>query len=375
MKSKLSWLPFIPLALAACFFKLAQGFLPAGAVFGLSALYMEYIYLGAVVLIFIFAFIFCMMDKEIAKYYEPRRNIAAGIIGLLTAFLLAADGANNVMNLFSAGKMDVLNLAESILAMLSAVIFVVMGLNHTFRNKMSKRFSLLYAFPALLCAVRMILSFVSFTTISLRLADVSSLICYIFATMFFYYYAVALSLIPSKRAIKYCFVLGLPACAVLIPYGISALWFSFDSVDLLNNLRPLEMLFFGLYILSFLIELTIFIGDEKSVAIVTEEEKAPNPTGEEKVQGFFASSKNEDESDVNLDPDVLEQRDTNDFLVQEVKNENDQPYHTVGMEEEMQHYLTEDTSFKEDEVNNKGDYESKLDDIDKLIIKFNDLSV
>ena len=53
MKSKLSWITFIPLALLGCFLKLVQGFLPEGTVLGLSNLILEYLFLGCVALILI----------------------------------------------------------------------------------------------------------------------------------------------------------------------------------------------------------------------------------------------------------------------------------------------------------------------------------
>ena len=108
MKSKLSWIPFVPLALLGCFLKIGQGLLPEGSILGLSNLALEYLYLGCVALIFVFAVIFTAVDKKIAAYYLPRRNIFAGIVGLVLALLLAADGANELFRNFSSGKVDVL---------------------------------------------------------------------------------------------------------------------------------------------------------------------------------------------------------------------------------------------------------------------------
>ena len=90
MKSKLTWIPFVPLFLAAGFFKLAQGFMPEGSIPGLSALQMEYCYLGACVLIFLFAVLFVLLDKKIAKYYLPQKNFPAGIVGILKSKRMAA---------------------------------------------------------------------------------------------------------------------------------------------------------------------------------------------------------------------------------------------------------------------------------------------
>lgn len=373
MKSKLSWITFIPLALAAGFFKLAQGFLPEGSVFGLSALLMEYIYMGAVALIFLFALLFCLIDKKIARYYMPHQNIPAGIFGLMLAFLLAVDGANKMMHVFSAGKVDVLSVVESVFAILAAVVFVVFGLAHTFRNKESKRFSLLNVMPAVLCAVRMIVSFVQFTTISIRLADVSSLICYVFATLFFYHYAIALSLITAKRAVKYCIIFGMPAAAMMIPYGVYGLVFNFDAHDILNNLWALEMLLFGLYILSFLIELTIFVKDQESIVI--DDDKPAPVVSQKKVQGFIANNDSEDESDRAMESMETEQKDTEGYLYDVELNEVDDGSLTKEFQEDMEPYLTTVLEQPISENDDRNDsYVDKLDDIDKLIIEINEQS-
>ena len=369
MKSKLTWAPFIPLALIACFFKLAQGFLPEGAVLGMSALVLDYLYMAAVGIIFIFALIFCLVDKKIAAYYLPHRNIFAGVVGLLLALLLAADGAMTLLRIIGSGSADALSIIGSVLALLSAILFIVLGLNHSFRNKESRNLTLFNVMPALLCGVRMVLCFVSFTTISIRLADVSSLICYIFATLFFFNYAVALSLTKTKNAVKNCMMYGFPAVAALIPYGVCHLAFAFDTQDLLNNAQPLEMLLFGLYILALLIELTVFVKDKDSIVVIENEEPLPD-ISEEKVQGFLASNVNEDENDMNEDTAYLETRDTEDFLYQETPFDDD-PEVNEEVAKDFESFLTEMTEDETSEDDRPKDYESRLDEIDKLIIEIN----
>ena len=371
MKSKLSWIPFIPLTLLAFFFKLAQKLLPEGALFGLSPLRLEYLSLGCVALIFIFALIFCLTDRKSAAYYMPRRNIPAGVLGIITAVLLAADGANTLFRAFSAGQIDTLSIVCAVLALLSAIVFVVLGLNHIFRFKDTRQYSLLYALPALWFGVRMILSFVSFTTISIRLADVSGLICCMLAAMFFFNYAVMLSLIKTKSAVKNCFIYGLPAVAAMLPYSVYRLVFAFDSETILNNIFPLEMLFFSLYILMFLIELTAHISDKDSITFVSDEPvKTDVPS--EKLQDFIASNRPEDDGDQDDAFAYLRSGDTEDFLYQEVpQDDSDYAAADTAREEEVSSYLTEEYDDSGDEDDRPADYESNLDEIDKLILEIN----
>lgn len=362
MKSKLSWIPFVPLALLALFLKLAQGFMPDGSLLGLNALQLDYCYIGACVLIFLFALLFVILDKKIAAYYLPRKNYSAGLIGIVLSLLLAADGGYNLFSIFSSGKVSVIEVMGAVLSLLSAIVFFVLGLNHSFRYKEGKQFSLINVLPALMCAVRMILCFVKFTTISIRLADVSSLICYVFATLFFFNYAVVLSLIKSKNALKSCILFGLPAVALLIPYGIYHLIFQFDSEFIFNNAQPLEMLLLGLYILSILIEITIFVRDRDSVTLITESTDIP-VVSEEKVEGFIASNTDEDENDQVEDSTYLEKSDTEGFLYRDTKTVNAE---NSDDKTDTDNYLTQVVEDSDDD--RPKDYVDRLDDIDKLIL-------
>lgn len=370
MKSKLSWIPFVPLALLGCFLKIGQGLLPEGSILGLSNLALEYLYLGCVALIFVFAVIFTAVDKKIAAYYLPRRNIFAGIVGLLLALLLAADGANAIFRNFSSGKVDVLGVVGAVLALLSAIVFIVLGLSYVFRRKEGKQFSLLNVIPALYFGIEMILSFVSFTTMSIRLADVSRLICYVFATMFFFNYALMLSLTKAKRAVKNCFVFGLPAVAVMLPYGAYHLAFSFNSESMMDNVQPLELLMLGLFVLCVLIEISVHVKREEELEFVTDDIPKID-VSKEKVEGFIASNQGEDENDTEQEQDtsVLESRDTEDFLYQEQEREEEEEENSEEKKAEAANFLTE--VYEDDEDDRPKDYESRLDEIDKLILEIN----
>lgn len=365
MKSKLTWIPFIPLCLAACFCKAAQGLFDEGTVFGLSNLMLDYCFIGLVVLIFLFALLFCLVDKRISTYYLPHRNFGAGIVGILLALAFAADGAITLFRMFESGKTEVLRAIEAVLLMLGAIVFIVLGLTHSFRGEEGKRFSLINVIPALLCAMRMILCFVSFTTISIRLADVTALVCYIFATMFFFNYAVALSLIKAKNAVKSCFIFGFPAVASMLACGAVKLAFGFDTEDLFANLGGVEMVLIGLYILAFLIELTIFIKDKDSVEIIDGDEDDGDDSDDE-VSGFVVPTDRPDDDGSSY----LTTADTKDYLYQEVQREDATP----RMEDDdADAYITGLTDAPEGDDRPR-DYESRLDEIDRLILEISEQS-
>lgn len=368
MRSKLSWIPFIVLLPAACFLKTAQSLFPGG-LFGLSALKLEYMYLGCAALMLLFALAFCMTDKKIAAYYIPRRNIAAGVFALITALMLAADGAGVFIRIFSAGEPDALTIVGAVLSLVASIVFFAMGLGQIIRRDDDRRLSMIYALPSVMFAVRLILSFVSFTTISIRLADVSRLICYVFALMFFFYYAVVLSLIKTKNAVKMCLIFGFPAVVALIPYGVYHLIFSFDIVMIVNNAEPAALLFTGLYILMILAEISRYVLDRDSIEAVTEADELPDldELAKKKVGGLIATSITEDKNDFNMDDSSLESRDTEGFLYQRTETPETDEYTLKLQSGEAETYLTEVVD--EDPETRPKNYETRLDDVDQLLIE------
>ena len=371
MKSKLSWIAFIPLFAVAVFCKLAPFILPEGTVFGMSDLLLDYVFLGAVVILFLITVLFCLTDKKISAYYLPRRNIFAGVFGILLAVAFAADGANEIFHIFSSGVVEALSLIEAVLLLLSAVILVVLGLTHFFRAEGSKGFVLLNIMPALLCAVRMITCFVQFTTISLRVADVTSLACYIFAAMFFFNYAVALSFIKVKNAVKSCFIFGIPAVAALIACAVPKLIFTFDMQDLISNLGAVEMILMGVYILSFTIELTAFVPTADRVIISEGDDDDELPDGVEMVPDLnpedivVRGEADDSESDQS---EYLMHTDTEHYLYVETQQVNDNPADNPDTVNDTEGYLTQVTV--DDGTDDRpANYEKRLDDIDKLILE------
>ena len=337
--------------------------MPEGSVFGLSELVMDYISLGAIVLILLFSLLFCAIDKKISTYYLPRRNFAAGVIGLALALILAGDG---VYRIIATGNVAALKLIDSILLVVSAVVFVVLGLTHLLRERDNKQFNIFCIVPALLFAERMIACFVDFTTISLKLADVPKIACYIFATLFFFNYAVLLSLTKAKNAVKSCFIFGFPAVASLLIYGISKLIFEPDTQVLVNNAEPLEMILIAAYILSFLIELTMHVRDKDSVKIIEDDEEAP--AQEDIGDGITTERTADKDRQTGDDNSYFAATDTTDYLYRTAPDRDV----TVGTDDDNEDYLTQ-AADESVPTNQNGvtreEFNSLSEKIDKLILE------
>ncbi len=368
MKSKLSWIPFIILTPVALFCKIAPHFFAEGSLFGKGSLVPDYVFLASCALIFLFSVLFCALDSRISPYYQPRRNVLLGVLGILTAICFAAEGALDLIRVFLSGKIEILPVIEGVLLVLSAVVMITMGLFVIFKGGEKKPSSIICVIPAILFAIRMISCFVSFTTISLRLADVTALCCYVFATMFFYHYAVSLSLIESKSGIKKLFIFGLPTAASMLAYGAVRLVFDFDTTDILANLGSVEMLLISLYIIVFLIEVSSHVVDRDSLNVIgpeDEEEIVSPDTKKENAYGFIVGVSGEDGLDQETSSSYLASTDTTDYLYREVK-QDDSSYDDM-LPSDTEDYLTKVVEDEEDD--RPKDYESSLDEIDKLILE------
>lgn len=377
MKSKLSWILFVPLMLAAVCAKLAQVLLPDGAVFGLTDMQLDYVMIGCVVLIFLFTLVMCLVDKKISPYYVPHRNIPAGILGLLLAVLFAGDGADRLYHIVGSGSFEILEIAEAVFLALSAIVFVVLGLSHSFKNRETKRLSLFYVMPAFLCAVRMIICFVSFTTISITLADVTRLVCYIFATLFFFNYAVALSLSQAKNAVKSCFIYGFPAVAALLAYSAHALVSGFNFDDLFENFDAVEMALMGLYILAFIFELTIFAKDKDHVIIEGVDDVDYKDLDEDREdmneEGFVVTGVEDEERMEQPESSYLTTADTTDFLYQDTSKSAEKPAAFGEPAGDVNDYITTVVDTPDNRSDKKSsDYGDRLDEIDKLILEISE---
>lgn len=367
MISKLSWILFVPFTAAAVFLKLAETILPDGAVYGLSDLQLDYVVVGCVAVIFLFALIMCLADRKISPYYQPHRNIAAGIFGILLAVVCAADGADRIYNIIGSGSIDVMEMIETVLLMLTAVVFVVLGLTHFTAKATAKGFVLFNIIPALLCAVRLVRCFIGFTTISIVLADILTLICYIFATMFFFNYAVALSLTEAKHATKSCFIFGFPAVAALLAYGVNLAYTSLNLVDIMANIAMAEILLIALYIFSFIFEMTIFVKDKEHVVIEGIDNEEYEELKDESQEDIVVTGLDDDER-LDEPSSYLSTADTSDFLYQETPNENDKKENNDYHGGDLDDFITEVVA-TEDDDHDGSVYGDRLDEIDKLILE------
>ncbi|MBQ6626599.1 MAG: hypothetical protein IIX27_04845 [Ruminococcus sp.] len=274
MTSKLSFIAFAPFSVAAIAIEIIRLFFmdTNGMFFIFDDLMMSYLSIACAVLVLLFAVVFCLVDKKTAPAYIIRKNFVCGILGFLLAVTLASDGANKAFLLIRNAQYTFVDIADIVLTILCAIVFVVLALNHFVGNGGVKGLGVFYLLPAIWSAFRLVACFLDFTTVSISVSDITILVCYIFATLFLFNYAMVIALIKGKSPVRSAFIFGLPAVTILLAYGVYALTNTFvlksGDITLFANLETLELTALALYILAFVIEMSICVKKKDEIELI-----------------------------------------------------------------------------------------------------------
>lgn len=361
MKSKLSWIPFIPIVFAAVFLRVYQvlfvdsgvdkGFLDSGVI--------SLIFVGSIILLVILLAVLCAADKKTSPEYRTGRNIFAGIFGMLAGVLLLTDAFMLFKGIGESGN-ALVAVINGIFTVLGGVMIFVMGLSSLTGKNLAKKVPFLMLFPTIWSAARLIITFLSYTTISVNAIDMSDLVYMVFTTLFLYNASMVYIGLKSKNPVKACFLYGLPAAAVVFAY--TAAWASStihsgQSVYFLSNIKIFEYVALALFIIFFLVELTAR-AQEKAPEAESETETSAETldvlpeTHENLRQSLGAAAQD------------LETLQAQKIMEQvEAAEKKEEPVEYVG------YYNRKDSDKKEKNNSDLSDYASKLDDIDRLILE------
>lgn len=361
MKSKLSWIPFIPIVFAAVFLRVYQvlfvdsgvdkGFLNSGAI--------SLIFVGSIILLVILLAVLCAADKKTSPEYKVGRNIFAGIFAMLAGVLLLTDAFMLFKGMAESGN-ALVAVINGIFTVLGGVMIFVIGLSSLTGKNLTKKVPFLMLFPAIWSAARLIITFLSYTTISVNAKDMSDLVYMVFTTLFLYNASMVYIGLKSKNPVKACFLYGLPAVVVVFAYTgawVSSTIHSAESVYFLSNVKIFEYLALALFIIFFLVELTAR-AQEKAPDAVTETGEAALETA---AQPEIHENQRQSLSETAQDAETLQAQ----KIMEEVEaaEKKDEPIEYVG------YYDRKDTDKKEKNGSDLSDYASKLDDIDRLILE------
>lgn len=261
MKVKLSWIPFIlftpvlvGLALYTSIFPDAEQLFMG---FGVSIL--PYAIAGVTLVMFLFCLLFKAIDRKTADYYVIKRNIPAGLFGLITAATIAAEGGISLLEAKSSGDISAYAVVYVVFTLLSALAIVIMSLMHLTKTTSSKGLSVYLLMPAIWSAIKLVNVFVNNAEISLANTDVLQLVTLIAVTLYFFFYAQLISAIRSKGTLKNTIVMGLISVSLLIAscavpvYDIVVSGVIPEIFSLVPTIQNIALFF---YIFSFAAELT-----------------------------------------------------------------------------------------------------------------------
>ncbi|MBQ8057240.1 MAG: hypothetical protein IJ275_02765 [Ruminococcus sp.] len=419
MTSKLSWIAFVPFTLAALAIKVIQLFFlgPDGTFYGFNSLMLSYLAIACAVIVMLFAVIFCLIDKKTAQVYMINRNPVAGITGLLLAVSMACEGANRAFYAFRSMGAGFFEIADIVLTIICAIVFVVLGLNHFVGNGGVKGLAVFYLVPALWSAFRLVKCFLAFTTVSIAVTDVTILACYIFTTMFLFNYAMIVALMKGKSPVRAAFIYGLPAVTVLLSHSIYEMvytyWYAGVNFNLFNHLDSIELLLLAVYILAFVIEMSAKVRRNDEIEIIEDADyeygeiddpdadivdalsnsKKYGNKPDETVRKVLREGNNEDflaeddqvfievaqasmsetddyDSDVDVSDFIYGQAPSEDDLVMPIADNEGVDYES--QKEDAEHYITKgDSTYDEDDdTNASGGF--SMDRIDQLILEISE---
>ena len=271
MKVRLSFVPFIPIAIAMVVFKMMS--LVAvdsnGFVAGMDRVGVAYTVIGGALALFLLCVLVNIFDKKTAPVYEIRKNPIAGVMACISAVLISGVSLFDFLNLSPASKYYFMAVITALSAIPAAIALFVMCTVH-FRGKTTvNSISLLYIFPCLWSCTQLIGEFLNATKISVTASDMSQMFCYIFLTLYFFSYSMIISRIQGRNPVKACYIYGLPAAAICLAYGVYVF-----STTIVNGAGRSNMLIGGMfvilavYILSFVVEMSFNLIAKEDVKIV-----------------------------------------------------------------------------------------------------------
>lgn len=276
MKTKLCWIPFIPIALVMIVLKYIEATLPAGETFmGLDSLGLIYTVIILVPVVLILCLIISLFDKKISPYYALSKNFAAAIFVFIAGVAVIFTGVMSIMDTVSTGSVSAFDLITSIVGTVAGIGLLFMASAHLSGKSCSNSVSVLIIFPSVWAAFKLVHAFLTYRTVSVLSADMLDLLCYGIITLFFCADAMMLGNIESKNSVKRCFIFGFTLMAAVFAYctkEIISVFGNFEAYEISDVADVILMLSIGLYTLSVLIELSLKAKTKDEVVLLNGDE-------------------------------------------------------------------------------------------------------
>lgn len=384
MRIKLSWVPFIPIAILSVFLRIYQVmFVSNGVDTGFlsdSALWV--IYAGLVVLLLLIIGILSLSDKKTSGIYNISKNFFAGLFAIITGALLCFGAGMEIMQVIN--NIDTYRLLfDSVFSIAGGIVFMIVGISSISGSNKLKNARGVLLLPPVWCCVRLMTTFIDYSHKAPNSIDMTDIFILAFMTLFVFAATMIYGNVQGKNPVKAAFLYGLPGIAVTFAYSavsivqqiLSGQGFVFVSnTQGVSNINTIQYLALALYAMFFIIELTtkarVKVDDEIAVS---EKKKDKNKKSEKKanvvsksVSESIAATNKLPEENVNkvqmldVDDSVKKELDGVDDVIDNIDKEENDPDKADPLSMEFLNNAAA-SQIADDNV------DSSMADIDKLI--------
>ena len=313
MKVKSSVIPFIPAALAMIVFRMMSifGADANGKFLGMDKMVVAYTVIGISLGLFLVCAVINFCDRKTAPVYPVKKNLAAGILSILSGAMVIASSFGSFMNTTTDSEYYVMTLICALFSLPAGIAFFLMSRAHFVGKTIISGISILFVFPALWGCSELVHSFLEATKVSISATDLSPLFCYIFITLYYFSHAMVLSRIKGRNPVKGCFIYGLPAIALLISNALYTFFTGMqEGTGYVSALSAAQFLVLALYAMVFVLEMTVNSYTKEEIEII---EGLPGEDEMHSEEKKFIKTESLDEfvvsdrDDTEPDPDELEE--------------------------------------------------------------------
>lgn len=392
MRTKLCWIPFIPVTLIMIFLKYMETTLSADETFmGLSIIDIRYTVIALAPILLILCVLISLFDRKTSPLYLLNKNIGASFFAFVAAVAVMFKSVMSIMDILSSGNISVIDFVTAIIGIIAGIAILFMASCHLSGKNYSASLGVLMLFPALWAAFELIVIFLSYTTISVLSKDMLDLICFALIALYLFTNSMILGNMEGKNPVKRCFIYGMPTVAVTFAYTTYqvATYINIESLEISDVANTVAIFAIGAYALCEIIELTFKANTKESVDIVDREdetEKYEHSTVREEVDLLFSKNENDDQESIGLGEEKREEYYLSDLDKEEslpsvtenaeenkYKEINNMPKKAVKSSEKERKSIS-DLDFviapKENERKNSSDeLNTRMDQIDKLILE------
>lgn len=282
MKMKKMWYVLIPATILMTIVKVYQKYTEfSQRVFlGKDNIYASYITIGIVFLMFVVLAIFTILNKKTAPVYNYQKNVTAGTMALLCGASLVIDIGAYLPELLIYKAFSVSIILNFVFSILACVGMFMLSWTHIGGKKPSVFTSLFLLSVPLWGGVRLVISLMSNSSESVVLTDILDLFIFLFLTLFLMSSVSVLGMLKIKNPVKVSMLYGLPLVALVFTYlstvVFDIIFYGYTEGYYVEILKAVELLFFALYAVFFMKEITVCSHNIDEIKIIEDKEEFQN---------------------------------------------------------------------------------------------------